>query len=152
MVHDELNDTCRDVMTHLVRLQKNRVGCCEKEAILYLKIDLVNMNVFFTVALMLQHAAEWILFSVHRGKTDNPFSLRPVEEVFFFPFLNTMCPCLKLQRILHQLQTVPCCWQRICRWHWKKSLQPAARTSSCLSPKSYRPTLIWAGWLEERRE
>lgn len=60
--------------------------------------------------------------------------------------------CLKLLRhILHQLQTVPCCWQRICRWHWKKSPQPAARTSFCLFPKSYKPTLISAGWLEEKR-
>lgn len=28
MVHDELNDACRDVMTHLVGLQKNTVVKC----------------------------------------------------------------------------------------------------------------------------
>lgn len=57
----------------------------------------------------------------------------------------------KPQKILHQRRRVPCCLQRICRWLWRKSLQPAARTSFCLAPKSYRPTPTWVGWLKERR-
>lgn len=148
MVHDKLNDTCSDVMSHLVGLQKNRAGCCKKSH-KSLKDRLCECGYFCTVitALMLQHAADWIMVSVHRGQADNYFSLK--QESYFFHL--SLCSCLKLQCILHQLQTVPCCWQRICRWHGKKSLLPAARTSFCLSPKSYRPTLISVGWLEERR-
>lgn len=58
-----------------------------------------------------------------------------------------ICVCC----ILHWLQTVPCCWRRICRWHWEKCFQPAARTSFCLSPESCSPTLTLEGWLWHRK-
>lgn len=87
---------------------------------------------------MWQHAADWITARIHRGQTHYSFQLEARRSFSVY--------------LLHQLQTVPCCWQRICRWHWKKFLQPAARTSFCLSPKSYRPTQISVGWLEERRK
>lgn len=106
------------------------------------KIDFVNADAFFfccdSVALMWQHAADWIMARIHWGQTHNSFQLEARRSFSVY--------------LLHQLQTVPCCWQRICRWHWKKFLQPAARTSFCLSPKSYRPTQISVGWLEERRK
>lgn len=54
--------------------------------------------------------------------------------------------------LLHPLQTVPCRWRRICRWHWRRFLPLAAKTSFCLSPKSYRTTLIWVGWLARERK
>lgn len=108
------------------------------------KIDFVNADAFFfffycySAALMWQHAADWITARIHRGQTHYSFQLEARRSFSVY--------------LLHQLQTVPCCWQRICRWHWKKFLQPAARTSFCLSPKSYRPTQISVGWLEERRK
>lgn len=109
---------------------------------MHLKIDFVNTGAFF---LSLFLSPWWRGFSVkgqESGRDDGKhtilFRSKPAG-----PFSIDL---------LHQPQTAPCCWQRICRWRLVKSLPPAARISLCLSPQSYRPAQLSAGWLEERRK
>lgn len=142
MVQDKLNDACRDVMTHLVRLRKNRAviayNALENRLCEYRRFFLsLSFSPHDGGALMWQHVADRTGVRPRWRETHKSFQLEAGRPNF---------------NLLHQPQTVPCCWQRICRWRLVKFLPPAARISLCLSPQSYRPAQLSVGWLEKRRK
>lgn len=128
----------------LLGCRKTQLHC--KRGHTYLMTDFVNINIFFALimAFMLQQSNNWDSMGLLDREAVHLEARQYIFYLFYdFQFVNA-------EWLLHQLLIVPCYLQRICRWLWRISPQPAAKISFCLSPKSYRPTQTSVGWLEER--